>query len=95
MPNSFLVIVGALFKGSLPFISSRLSDEEVGALLLRRYVFVHVDGFADKLECLLFMLRKLFSFAKGQCLPDNADALMNHELLLPGQLVGKYQPLYS
>lgn len=33
------------------------------------------------------MLRKLYSFAQGGCSADNADALCNHELLLPGHLM--------
>lgn len=33
------------------------------------------------------MLRKLYTFAQGACSADNADALCNHELLLPGHLM--------
>ena len=38
----------------------------------------------------MLMIRKLFSFAEGKCIADNADALMNHELLLPGHLLTMY-----
>eukprot|EP00605_Chrysophyceae_sp_TOSAG23-4_P002894 GSChrysophyteH1.ASY1.ANO1.3189.1 assembled CDS len=59
-----------------------------GAMLIDRYFFVHC-GRNDhaKLECLLHMIRKLFSFAQGRCCEDNADALMNHELLLPETII--------
>jgi DNA-directed RNA polymerase I subunit RPA2 len=33
------------------------------------------------------MLRKLYSFAAGDCGVDNADSLQNQELLLPGHLM--------
>lgn len=78
--------LGSLFRGFLP-ISDRTSDYDAGLLLIDRYLFVHVQQPAAKLDCLLFMLRKLFAFVQGKCDPDNADALMNHELLLPGHLI--------
>lgn len=83
--------LGSLFRNFLP-ISDRTSDEEAGEILLDRYLFVHIDSSQkyDKAEVLFHMIRKLFSFAQGKCLPDNADALMNHELLLPGHLITSY-----
>lgn len=55
--------LGSLFRGYLP-ISDRTSDIDAGLLLIKRYIFVHVDNHAMKLECLLHMLRKLFSFVQ-------------------------------
>jgi DNA-directed RNA polymerase I subunit RPA2 len=81
--------LGALFRGSLP-ISDRSDDATAGAILIRQYIFVHVDAFSEKLDCLIHMVRKLFSFVEGKCIGDNADALMNHELLLPGHLISMY-----
>ena len=78
--------LGALFRGFLP-ISQSTSDEQAGEMLLSRYIFVHTARMSDKLECLLHMLRKLFAFAQDRCASDNADALSNHELLLPGHLM--------
>ncbi|CAM9761273.1 unnamed protein product, partial [Phaeothamnion confervicola] len=52
-----------------------------------RHVLVHLDRLADKQECLLLMLRKLYAFVAGDCREDNADALSAHELLLPGHLI--------
>ena len=84
-----LAFLGSHFRLFLP-ISDRWTDEEAGRLLIERYFFVHVKSFVSKLECLLHMLRKLFAFAEGKCAGDNADALMNHELLLPGHLISMY-----
>lgn len=53
----------------------------------RRYVLIHLRHYKDKLECLLLLLRKLYSFAAGDCGVDNADSLQNQELLLPGHLI--------
>eukprot|EP00940_MAST-03C_sp_MAST-3C-sp2_P000348 g348.t1 len=72
-----------------------LSDVEIGKLLLRRYVLVHLnadDGVSaenadkDKFTLLLLMLHKLWSFAAGECTADNADALSSQEILLSGHL---------
>lgn len=81
--------LGSLFRQFLP-ISDKFSDEEAGELLLQRYIFVHTNNFSAKLDCLIHMLRKLYAFAQGSCIADNADALMNHEILLPGHLLTMY-----
>lgn len=49
---------------------------------------IHISRHADKQECLLLMLRKLYAFVQGRCSEDKPDALCNHELLLPGHLFG-------
>lgn len=77
--------LGSLFRSSLP-ITDQVSDEDAGSVLIRSYLFVHCDSFADKLECLLHMMRKLFAFVQGRCVADNPDALVNHDILLPGHL---------
>ena len=84
-----LSFLGAHFRGFLP-LSDSASDETAGRLLVLRYFFVHTKDFAAKLDCLIHMIRKLFAFAEGKCAADNADALMNHELLLPGHLITMY-----
>jgi hypothetical protein len=55
-----------------------------------RYVLIHLPSYGDKLEYILFMLRKLYSFAAGDCGVDNADSLQNQELLLPGHLMSTF-----
>lgn len=84
-----LEYLGSLFRAFLP-IAPRTNDLEAGKMLIRQYMFVHIDSFPEKLDCLIVMIRKLFSFVEGKCLADNPDAMVNHELLLPGQLFGMY-----
>uniref|UniRef100_A0A383WM53 DNA-directed RNA polymerase subunit beta n=1 Tax=Tetradesmus obliquus TaxID=3088 RepID=A0A383WM53_TETOB len=72
---------------SLP---DRLSDAAVGEELLRRYVFIHLEHAADKLQLMLAMVHKLYALVNGQCCEDNPDALTHHELLLPGHLLLKF-----
>lgn len=50
-------------------------------------MLIHLPSYKDKLECLLLLLRKLYSFAAGDCGVDNADSLQNQEILLPGHLI--------
>jgi len=83
--NEACAYLGSLFRNFLP-ISDRTSDLNAGRMLISRHLFINVSDFNAKLECLFHMLRKLYSFAQGNCEADNADALMNHELLLPGHL---------
>jgi DNA-directed RNA polymerase I subunit RPA2 len=84
--NECLAYLGSLFRALLG-CSSQYTDSQVGLILLKRYIFVHVDSFGAKLDCLIHMIRKLFSFVQGKCISDNADALMNHDILLPGHLM--------
>lgn len=55
-----------------------------------RYVLIHLPSYGDKLEYILFMLRKLYAFAAGDCGVDNADSLQNQEILLPGHLMSTF-----
>ena len=63
-----------------------VSDLEVGHLLLKDFVMVHLEENVDKYEYLMVMIKKLYALAEGEIQPDNSDVLSNHELLLPGQL---------
>jgi DNA-directed RNA polymerase I subunit RPA2 len=62
----------------------------VGHYMIRNYILVHLPDYKDKLECLLFMIRKLYSFAAQDCGVDNADSLQNQEILLPGHLMSTF-----
>jgi len=33
------------------------------------------------------MIQKLLALVAGDCVPDNPDSPMNHEILLPGHLI--------
>lgn len=90
LQDECLAYLGSRFRVVLPDISDDLTDVDVGNLLIDRYMFVHIEkgdqGRSEKVELLLFMLRKLFGFVKGDVAEDRPDVLMNHELLLPGHL---------
>jgi DNA-directed RNA polymerase I subunit RPA2 len=62
-------------------------DIDIGHYMINRYILIHLGKYGDKLECLLLLLRKLYSFAAGDCGIDNADSLQNQEILMPGHLI--------
>ena len=86
-PDQCLSFLGARFRPSLR-PPARLTDAEVGRLLLRRHVLVHLAAEAvdAKWELLLLMLQKLYALAAERCAEDSPDSLVNQEMLLPGHL---------
>lgn len=85
-PDECLAFIGARFR-RLSLKAETTSDIEIGHFMIRRYILIHLEDYNDKLECLLMMLRKVYSFAAGDCGVDNADSLQNQEILLPGHLM--------
>ncbi|KAF1794056.1 P-loop containing nucleoside triphosphate hydrolase [Phytophthora cactorum] len=85
-----LAYLGKHFRFAMPYVYDNMSNVEVGSKLLDEFLFVHIPkgekGRTQKVELLCLMLRKLYAFAKGDVPEDNADSVMNHELLLPGHL---------
>lgn len=77
--DKFRVVMGA---------SNDITEVEVGALVLKRIVLVHLDDNRAKFRQLLFMIRKLYSLVAGECCPDNPDAVQHQEILLGGFLYG-------
>ncbi|KAL9113604.1 MAG: hypothetical protein Q9227_002342 [Pyrenula ochraceoflavens] len=76
-------------------VPSTMPYEQVGAEFLRRIVLPHLGNQdvtdhqnRDKFNLLLFMIRKLYTVAAGDCAVDNADAVANQEVLLGGFLYG-------
>lgn len=49
-------------------------------------ICIHLTNRTEKFYQLCMMTQKLYAFAKGECMEDNPDSLMNHEVLTPGQL---------
>ena len=86
-PDQCLSFLGARFRPILR-PPARLTDAEVGRLLLRRHVLVHLAAEAvdAKWELLLLMLQKLYALAAERCAEDSPDSLVNQEMLLPGHL---------
>ena len=84
-PDECLAYIGSRFR----YLSQRCdstSDIAIGHYMIRRYVLIHLSSYSDKLECLLLLVRKMYSFAAGDCGIDNADSLQNQEILMPGHL---------
>ena len=53
---------------------------QVGELLLRNYIFIHLRHNGDKFHLLLAMVHKLYAMVMRQCSDDNPDALIHHEV---------------
>lgn len=85
-PDECLEYLGERFRG-LSQRADSTSNMEVGHFMIRRYVLIHLPNYKDKLESLLFLLRKMYAFAAGDCGVDNADSMQNQEILLPGHLM--------
>lgn len=63
----------------------------VGEAVLNDFIFVHLgSNNHDKFNLLMLMLQKLFSLVDQTSVPDNPDALSNHEVLQVGQLIAMY-----
>ncbi|XP_030053972.1 DNA-directed RNA polymerase I subunit RPA2 [Microcaecilia unicolor] len=62
------------------------SDEQAAEFLLTHCLCIHLKSDIEKFYLLCMMTRKLFAFAKEECMEENPDSLMNHEVLTPGQL---------
>jgi DNA-directed RNA polymerase I subunit RPA2 len=88
-PDECLAFIGARFR-RLAFKSNTTSDVDIGHFVIRNFVLIHLQKYEDKLEGLLLMLRKLYSFAAGDSCVDNADSLQNQEILLPGHLMSTF-----
>nr|XP_033792439.1 DNA-directed RNA polymerase I subunit RPA2 [Geotrypetes seraphini] len=62
------------------------SEEQAAEFLLAHCLCIHLKSNMEKFYLLCLMTRKLFAFAKEECIEENPDSLMNHEVLTPGQL---------
>jgi DNA-directed RNA polymerase I subunit RPA2 len=88
-PEECLSYIGSRFR-RLSMRADTTTDMEVGHYMIRRYVLIHLPNYKDKLECLLLLMRKLYSFAAGDCGVDNSDSMQNQELLMPGHLASTF-----
>lgn len=77
--------IGRMFrvKFGLP---SWYSDEEVASFLIKHCIATHLDDDNDKFNLLIFMTKKLFAVAKGECAVESSDSAMNQEALLSGHI---------
>uniref|UniRef100_A0A2K6T812 DNA-directed RNA polymerase n=1 Tax=Saimiri boliviensis boliviensis TaxID=39432 RepID=A0A2K6T812_SAIBB len=61
-------------------------NEQAAEFLLNQCICIHLKSNTEKFYMLCLMTRKLFALAKGECMEDNPDSLVNQEVLTPGQL---------
>lgn len=87
--------LGSKFKPVLGVVDD-MDDEEAGTQLLRKIVLPHLGSNnvkstqdSDKFNMLVFMIRKLYALAAGECAEDNPDAVSNQELLVGGHFYGQ------
>ena len=76
-------------------VPADMSNEDVGTEFLRKIVLPHLGNQDvtelqdnDKFKMILFMIRKLYALAAGDCAVDNPDAVSNQEVMLGGFLYG-------
>lgn len=62
------------------------TNEQCANFLLNECVCIHLRSDLEKFYLLCLMTRKLFIFAKQECMEENPDSLMCQEVLTPGQL---------
>ncbi|XP_028983272.1 DNA-directed RNA polymerase I subunit RPA2 [Betta splendens] len=62
------------------------TNEQCANFLLDECVCIHLKSGVEKFYLLCLMTRKLFSFAKQECMEENPDSIMCQEVLTPGQL---------
>uniref|UniRef100_A0A8C5V7K7 DNA-directed RNA polymerase subunit beta n=1 Tax=Microcebus murinus TaxID=30608 RepID=A0A8C5V7K7_MICMU len=61
-------------------------NEQAAEFLLNQCICIHLKSNTEKFYMLCLMTRKLFALAKGECMEDNPDSIVNQEVLTPGQL---------
>uniref|UniRef100_A0A3B4BB91 DNA-directed RNA polymerase subunit beta n=1 Tax=Periophthalmus magnuspinnatus TaxID=409849 RepID=A0A3B4BB91_9GOBI len=62
------------------------SNQQCAEYLLNECICIHLKSDVEKFYLLCLMTRKLFTFAKQECMEENPDSIMCQEVLTPGQL---------
>lgn len=62
------------------------TNEQCANFLLEECICIHLKSDLEKFYLLCLMTRKLFTFAKQECMEENPDSIMCQEVLTPGQL---------
>lgn len=62
------------------------TNEQCAEYLLNECICIHLKSDVEKFYLLCLMTRKLFTYAKQECMEENPDSIMCQELLTPGQL---------
>ncbi|KAM9365251.1 DNA-directed RNA polymerase I subunit RPA2 [Pholidichthys leucotaenia] len=62
------------------------TNEQCASFLLDECICIHLKSCLEKFYLLCLMTRKLFTYAKQECMEENPDSIMCQEVLTPGQL---------
>uniref|UniRef100_A0A669CJU9 DNA-directed RNA polymerase subunit beta n=1 Tax=Oreochromis niloticus TaxID=8128 RepID=A0A669CJU9_ORENI len=62
------------------------TNEQCANFLLNECICIHLKSDVEKFYLLCLMTRKLFTFAKQECMEENPDSIVCQEVLTPGQL---------
>ncbi|XP_029641029.1 DNA-directed RNA polymerase I subunit RPA2 isoform X1 [Octopus sinensis] len=82
--SSVLKYLGSKFRAM--YNNPWLSDEIMGERLLSDYICIHLQSNVDKFNLLVYLVKKLYAFVRGECAADNRDSIINHEVLDAGRL---------
>ncbi|TRY55888.1 hypothetical protein DNTS_029133 [Danionella cerebrum] len=80
-----LVYLGERFRVKLN-LPEWYTNEQCAHFLLDQCLCIHLKTDVEKFYMLCLMTRKLFSFAKQECMEENPDSPVFQEILTPGQL---------
>uniref|UniRef100_A0A8C9A174 DNA-directed RNA polymerase subunit beta n=1 Tax=Prolemur simus TaxID=1328070 RepID=A0A8C9A174_PROSS len=61
-------------------------NQQAAEFLFNQCICIHLKSSTEKFYMLCLMTRKLFALAKGECMEDSPDSIVNQEVLTPGQL---------
>ena len=81
-----LSYLGLLLKGIIQANNPNYSHAQIGEIFLKEYIMVHCNTNQEKISTMIMMIQKLYNLVSGRIDPDNLDALVNHDILLPGHL---------
>ncbi|KAJ1880468.1 hypothetical protein LPJ57_002233 [Coemansia sp. RSA 486] len=68
------------------YAADDMSNADIGRLLLRQLIMVHLADARDKFNMLAHMVRKLYAAVSGECQLDNPDTAQLQEVYMPGHL---------
>ncbi|XP_043913930.1 DNA-directed RNA polymerase I subunit RPA2 [Protopterus annectens] len=77
--------VGERFRVKLD-VPEWYTNEQAADVLFDRCLCINLNSNIEKFYVLCFMARKLFAFAKEECMQENPDSLVYQEVLTPGLL---------
>ncbi|XP_018361298.1 PREDICTED: DNA-directed RNA polymerase I subunit RPA2 isoform X2 [Trachymyrmex cornetzi] len=78
--------IGKMFKVKCSELSTDATNIDVCDYIIKYCISIHLEEPTDKFHLLVFMTKKLFTFANNKCAIESADAVMMQECLLGGHL---------